>query len=39
MRAHTQNSTMHSHDDDDHGGGVQGFRANDQPRSFMGAGR
>lgn len=39
MRAHTQNSTMHSHDDDDHGGGVQGFRANDQPRSFMGTGR
>ena len=37
LRAHSQNQTMHSHDDDGHYGGVKGFRANDQPREFMGA--
>lgn len=37
MRAHSQNSAMHSHEDDSGGGGgVRGFRANDQPREFMG---
>ena len=37
MRAHAQNQVMHSHDDGSNHYGVEGFRANDQPREFMGA--
>jgi len=36
IRAHSQNQAMHDHDDDGHYGGAKGFRANDQPREFMG---
>ena len=40
MRAHSQNAALHSHDDEPRSSsGVRGFRANDQPREFMGSGR
>tara|TARA_B110000902_G_scaffold248542_1_gene305734 strand:- start:388 stop:876 length:489 start_codon:yes stop_codon:yes gene_type:complete len=38
LRAHGQNAAMHSQDETNHYG-VEGFRANDQPREFMGSRR
>jgi chromosome segregation ATPase len=38
IRAHTNNNSMHAHDDHDDWK-PKGFQANDQPKSFMGGGR
>lgn len=37
IRAHSQNDSLHSHDDGGSSYQPQGFQANDQPRSFMGS--